>query len=326
MSYTNKCLFCGKNFTAKYADKKYCTRECYAKTKLGKVWGGAVSKKGKKIGSYSEKRIAAMSNAKKEQHLKRALEHPEILRLDEARKILKANYMCSLSILAKVLNYPTTGHRYIADVHYALVEKEGLELCKLDLAEPIVHMNLKQHNWYLKLIATAKNWNDFVERFESEYKEIGVRMSAAKYSFVLDFVQKLNIKTSLFRQDWSKNIFGYSTESLFRSYLEEQKLSFKEQVTLKQDSENYYRADFIVEDKLIVEVNGDYWHGYGKTIESADERVQKRILQDFKKYEFYKEQNYNYLIIWEHELQNKSIIIKRLEEKLNDASNYQRIT
>lgn len=267
-----------------------------------------------------------MTRGKKEAHLQRALEHPEILKLEEARETLKANYVCTINNLAKILNYPVSGHRYIADVYYALIEKEGLRLCDLQLPEPVSIMTLKQHNWYLRLIQKAENWNDFCLNFLTQFKEQGVRKSAANYNIVLEYVQKANIRTNVFRQDWTKNRFGYSTEVVLREYLQEMKLPYEEQKRLKDAKGRLYIPDFVIANQLIVEVNGDYWHGFGKRLEELDDRIQKRVLQDFQKYDFYRSQNYNFLIIWEHELKNKAIIIKKLKENLDNANNYQRIT
>ena len=64
-----------------------------------------------------------------------------------------------------------------------------------------------------------------------------------------------------------------------------------------------FNPDFIDEqNKLIVEVFGDYWH---------NRPHQKQI--DFYKFKVYKRNGYRCLVIWEHELENCKAVSKRIK-------------
>jgi G:T-mismatch repair DNA endonuclease (very short patch repair protein) len=71
-----------------------------------------------------------------------------------------------------------------------------------------------------------------------------------------------------------------------------------------------FNPDFInKEDKLIIEVFGDYWHNLPKIIERDKERL--------KAYSF---KGYKTLIIWEHELQNVHQVLNKIGDFLCQKS------
>lgn len=259
--------------------------------------------------------------------MQRALEHPEYLKIDEARNLLKEGYPVKLSQFSRALGYNklATSHRYFADVCYVLFEKEHLNLCKKDI--PFAIANLDQIRWFKNLLAICENWKDFEKRFLEDCERMNVYRSAGCPSAVIKFVQETNFPTKALRKDLeiNKTIKGFSTERTFRSILQEIGVSFKEQVTLKSKAVLCFRPDFVINNKLIVEINGDYWHGYGKKLEELHTRVRQRVLNDFKKYEFYEQEGFKYLIIWEHELQEKETILKTVKELLKNESIYRNI-
>jgi G:T-mismatch repair DNA endonuclease (very short patch repair protein) len=65
-----------------------------------------------------------------------------------------------------------------------------------------------------------------------------------------------------------------------------------------------FNPDFInKEQKIIIEVFGDYWHSLSN--------YKKR---DKEKLEIYKKMGYKTLVIWEHELKNPAIIINKIKD------------
>jgi len=76
-----------------------------------------------------------------------------------------------------------------------------------------------------------------------------------------------------------------------------------------QGKNRWYNPDFIDEEnKIIIEVFGNYWHGSEKAKIADKERI-----------ETYKNKGYLPIIIWEHELKNTDEnILERLEELKNE--------
>jgi len=60
-------------------------------------------------------------------------------------------------------------------------------------------------------------------------------------------------------------------------------------------------ADIFIEPNKIIEVYGDYWHNYPKGRE-----------KDKKQIKYLKNNGYEVLIIWEHELKNVAKLSKKL--------------
>jgi very-short-patch-repair endonuclease len=83
---------------------------------------------------------------------------------------------------------------------------------------------------------------------------------------------------------------------------------------------NTFKCDFLIKDtKKIIEVNGDYWHGYQKNFEDLDEKVKKSVSSYDKKVEYYKNNGYELLEVWEHEINNN------LNEVVKKIINYGKI-
>lgn len=328
MKIQKTCPICGKNYQAYPYEKLFCSGECYYQSKKGKSWGGALNK-GKRVGKYNDDRVEKMATGKKEAHLQRALEHPEYLKIDEARNLLKEGYPVKLSQFSRALGYNklTISHRYFADICYMLFEKEHLSLCKKDIPFAIASLSLDQIRWFKNLLTVCENWEDFEKRFLGDYERMNVYRSTGYPSTIIKFVQETNFPTKALREDLgiNKTTKGYSTEKAFRSILQEMEVSFKEQVTLKSKAGRGFRPDFIVNNKLIVEVNGDYWHGYGKKLEELSTRIRQNVLNDLRKYEFYEQEGFKYLIVWEHELREKETILKTVKEALKNESIYRDI-
>lgn len=329
-SFSN-CPICGKEFkVVRNINEHFCSRKCYALSKKGKAWGGAISSAGKKLGAYNKDRVHKMVQGKKDSHLARAMLNPEFVScLNEARQLLKEGYVHNLSQLFRAVNIASLlpkEHKYGADLYYVLLEKEKLSFYEKEIPCSIAGFNLEQLNWFKWLLTTASDWRGFIEKFLKDHEALQISRRTCSYGVILQFVQATNFPTKVLRKDLSKNKHGFSTERAFRKLLDSQKLNYKDQVKLV-DANNtcYYFADFVINGKLIVEINGDYWHGWGKEIQELRGAVKRRCLADLKKYEFYENSNYAYLVIWEHELQNPSSIIEKVQESLKSAEYNKRI-
>lgn len=323
------CPNCGKTYTAYAYEKLFCSGKCYYQSRKGKAWGGALDK-GKKRGAYNSDRVEKMAIGKKEAHLKRGLQHPEILRLDEARELLEKGYSTCPSQLCRALglNKIKSRHKYFADVYYVVFEKEHYKQCTKDIPCSIASLNVQQLRWFLSALKASESWDDYKSRYKQVRDELHLAQRLILPKTIIKFVQETNFQTKVLKKDLTVNTLekGYSTEKIFRKILQDLKLSFTEQDTLKDtESGKKYRPDFIIDNRLIIEINGDYWHGWNKKLNEMDDRIKARVIKDEIKYSFYRKNNFKYLIIWEHELADTETIIKVIKETLKDAINFRTI-
>ncbi len=77
---------------------------------------------------------------------------------------------------------------------------------------------------------------------------------------------------------------------------------FKEQILI----ENKFLVDvYIPKYKLIIQWDGDYWHGYNKKLNEVDKRIKKRMLLDISQDAYMKKCGYNVLRYWEHDIKTQ---------------------
>jgi G:T-mismatch repair DNA endonuclease (very short patch repair protein) len=82
-----------------------------------------------------------------------------------------------------------------------------------------------------------------------------------------------------------------------------------------------FRCDFIVDSQIIVEVQGDYWHGNHRLFNKEDlNNIQKdKIERDKKKFEFAYEKGYTVIEIWEMDIYNKyKLVYNALKQILKE--------
>lgn len=120
----------------------------------------------------------------------------------------------------------------------------------------------------------------------------------------------------LFREDFRK-LKGSKNESwlekLIRGVLLTLDINFLTQIHIKP---NKYKCDFIIKNtNKIIEVNGDYWHGYNKNYEELEPKVKELVNNYITKKQFYKDKGYELLEIWEHEINNNlGEVIKKIKK------------
>jgi len=98
--------------------------------------------------------------------------------------------------------------------------------------------------------------------------------------------------------------FSSKLELRVKKILEELNLVFEHQIFIKN-----YSFDFLIGDKLLLEVNGDYWHANPKFYSHDDEfffrngKTSKEIWdKDFKKIKLSSQYGYSVLTLWESDL------------------------
>lgn len=76
--------------------------------------------------------------------------------------------------------------------------------------------------------------------------------------------------------------------------------------------------DFLINDNIILEVHGDYWHGNPEFYEVLNDRQKYKQSRDLEKKKFANENGYVYYYIWENDIKNDNWRI--LDEISNDRN------
>ena len=90
-------------------------------------------------------------------------------------------------------------------------------------------------------------------------------------------------------------------EVLMIELLESIKVKFETQKIVHGKIFDFY----IPEKNMLLEVDGNYWHGYGLKLEEMNDIQKKSYKNDKQKEIFAKGLGYNILRVWEHELQDE---------------------
>lgn len=87
-------------------------------------------------------------------------------------------------------------------------------------------------------------------------------------------------------------------------------------LTQKHIKLNTFKCDFVIKNtNKLIEVNGDYWHGHDKKYEDLDLKVKESVDNYTKKLQFYSDNGYEVLEIWEHEIKNDlGEVIKKIKK------------
>jgi G:T-mismatch repair DNA endonuclease (very short patch repair protein) len=84
-----------------------------------------------------------------------------------------------------------------------------------------------------------------------------------------------------------------------------------------------YQYDFIIEDEILLEVNGDYWHanptkyGNGPGLKPLNDRQKFKVERDIVKKKFAEEHGYAIFYIWEEDVENGNFqVLDQIKETL----------
>lgn len=98
-----------------------------------------------------------------------------------------------------------------------------------------------------------------------------------------------------------------SCEKAFIEIMIELKVNFETQKIIKGKIFDFY----IPEKNILIEVDGDYWHGYGKEYNEMNE-IQKRTHRSDKQKDILaKGLGYGIIRIWEHELEDELYLVTK---------------
>lgn len=305
------CLVCGKEIffyrrkKENYKDRKYCSKQCEG-----------LDRKGSFIGPYSQDRINSVQEGKFNSKLKQfqslfnSLDENDIF-----QKTVKYDYLSNIRQYSKMFNL--TGSQINTYFKY-----KGFSLSTRRFPECFTTIKGDAFEWFYNLAKTSENYSSFEEEFLKDYKKFLFRKSASSKKSLKAFCYLENI-------NYDKFFYNNRTlpEEIVRNFLQQRNIAFEEQKQLLRDE--YYRKngteklqqkvwipDFYIPGLGIIEVNGDYWHGYGIPFEKMNELQQKRFLADQNKYQWYVNNNYRYIVLWEHEILKRDF--SKLEEFLKN--------
>lgn len=108
-----------------------------------------------------------------------------------------------------------------------------------------------------------------------------------------------------------------SIELLVKTYLQSAKHTFQQEVQIEEGSKWFF--DFqLTNTKLLLEIQGDYWHCNPSVFETPKNEYQKwAIKRDYVKKAYAKSLGYKVIPLWENDLKtNKEETFKKLEEEI----------
>jgi len=127
-----------------------------------------------------------------------------------------------------------------------------------------------------------------------------------------EWKRKAVIEGNLILQNSKK---ATSTEVAGNKILESIGVKFKTQVLIAEK----FTVDVLIEDlKIVIQWDGDYWHGYG---EVKDKRQKKRIALDRSQDSYMRKNGYTVIRFWDHEIKNeKEKVFKNIREAIQIAA------
>jgi len=100
-------------------------------------------------------------------------------------------------------------------------------------------------------------------------------------------------------------------EIIFEDFLNNNNIKYKDQFRIYYDGHKHKRYDFyLIDYNLIVEIDGDYWHGNQLFFKKLNETQKLNIENDIFKNELALKNDKNILRIWEYEIYDKTYIEK----------------
>jgi G:T-mismatch repair DNA endonuclease (very short patch repair protein) len=321
------CEYCGKEFLDRsHGNKKrrFCSKVC-------------AGQKGIKKGKYSDFQVSQMSKAKSEAQFKR-WRH---LLVDDAEDIIRQyinqNYISSYIYLTeKVIKEE---NRIAEKITRKIIQKLGLQQQfekTPQYPDFIQKLTLNKYNELLNAIIT-KSWAEI--KIWAIENNISLRFFGKFWYMTKDIISYYDKDIwyekfgNIFVKVPHSRLGGTLPETVFENLLKDNNLQYKKQYILPCNFNKTKRVyyDFFIEDKLFVEVNGDFWHNWDKLKEynnSHDQQLEVIDENDILKKEIVEKLGFKIIYFWEHELikdrhnklnkENFVNIIKRVKDALND--------
>lgn len=103
-----------------------------------------------------------------------------------------------------------------------------------------------------------------------------------------------------------------------KDFLDKLGIKYEEQFEAK-DIKRFY--DFKLDGRILIEVDGSYWHSYGKVYEEMNPTQKRNARVDEIKNKWARSNGYKLIRIWEHDINNNpQKVFKILRNELNIVS------
>lgn len=284
-----KCEVCES--ILKVRQKKVCSRKCLGQLTGRRILGTKRPEVGKKIRDsllgvkHSPERV---SKVKKTKLLKRR-------ELTEKDKMILVDYINSTPHTHKLwIIWEELGLSFYSSKRLTGFFRENKEL-KKRLKETTTKSPSQIKNW------SVEKWKNFL----NDTRLMTWNQLCISYEISSKVLKKLwkNYKLKILGEPNPINKKMTRIERMVFDILLEAKVDFRRERYLCKN----YRVDFLVNDKTVIEVNGDYVHSNPRIYTSSVElnNFQKsNLVNDIRKKQWILENNYRYYIIWEMDLMN----------------------
>ena len=270
-----KCEQCGREFDRYYKNSRFCSKNCWYEFS-----------RGSKIGEYPEERVLSMVEGKRKAFFKKYEKEVDML-----KKMIDSGFCLSVLNYSKQLNIsPSTIKKLMPDI--SLNEK---------IPQVYQEYNFQDFLKIKKDILNMVTTKD-VKRITSKYRGAN-NFNERKLYFILTGTR--------FRV--ANPLLQTVPEAKVEAFLREQGLSYKKEVSIPNPVGGSFRVDFVVDEKMAIEVHGDYWHGNPLVYreENLNETQLNNKMRDVEKLKAMKKMFEKCLIIWEKEIKNSPEKVKR---------------
>jgi hypothetical protein len=169
----------------------------------------------------------------------------------------------------------------------------------------------------------SKDKNPFYGKTHSEKTKKTLSIKTKEY-----FKNNKELCLSRFRKGFENRKFKMtSIERIIKDTLNNLNVTNKYNKILHQQ----YQYDFLINDNILLEVQGDYWHANpliydvennNPTKKPLNERQKFKINQDKLKNEFAIKYGYKIFYIWETEINNKDFsVLDKIKDYINESTN-----
>lgn len=309
------CKYCGKRFTKKESQgKKFCSRRCYYESKKGVKR----PEHGEKIRKIMLEKKESYKNTERAKNISKARKkewftEDQLNRLIEG--IQKYYYVKNPKVLLEHL-----------DMTNEL--RKGLQ------HDDIINL-INQHNTFFEK-GSKQSLPLYIQRMSRETIDNIIRDSQLipwdklieKYKITKSHYLRILKYHGIKWYRYKEISFSIQTEPerMIQEILNKIEVDYVREKYIKHRT---FRCDFIVDNKYIIEANGDYWHGNPRLFNEKDlNAIQKdRIERDKRKKEYALSKGYFFIEVWEMDLYNKydkvyNKLYQYLKEGILDGEQY----
>ena len=297
------CKNCGKTFTVYNKNiKKFCSSKCYSDSRIG----SKRPKHGKKLSQTMIDKHAIYKGTPRAKNI--GIANTKVLSIKEINNLISIlNLYPLMTATALIAIYSGISERVLRRVLKDKKIQKAYGNRILYLPQQIQKWELSKVNNFLKDVEEGY-WIQVLKKYDIYYKT---------FTRLIDHYQKIKvIHKPYYGNNQSK------PEKLVESILKNNSFSYKREQPVSR-----WRADFIVNENIVIEVQGDYWHANPKVYDRSNlnslTKVQKKgIIRDKKKKDWILSNDFDYIEVWENDLKyDFDNTLKKLIQELRRIEN-----